>query len=38
MNAMEIEVGDDFVNRIISNDAVHENKIPEAYHSIDKCT
>lgn len=35
---MLIEVVDDFVNRFISNDAVHENKMPEDCHFIDKCT
>lgn len=35
---MMIEVVDDFVNRFISNDAVHEIKMPGDYHFIDKCT
>lgn len=34
---MMIEVVDDFVNRFTSDDAVHENKMPEVDHFIDKC-
>lgn len=35
---MEIEVVDDCVNRFLLGEAVHENKMPEVYQSIDRCT
>ncbi len=35
---MLTEVVDDFVNRFMSHDAVHENNMPENYPYIDKCT
>ncbi len=36
----EVEVVDDFVNRILSVDPVHKkiNLLPEVYQSIDRCT
>lgn len=34
---MIIEVVHDFVNRFVSQDAVHKIEMPEAYHSIDAC-
>lgn len=35
---MWIEVVDDYVNRVHSNHAVHQNKMPEVCHFIDECT
>ncbi len=37
---MKIEVADDYVNRFLLDEAVHQktNRLPEAYPSIDRCT
>lgn len=37
---MEIEVVDDCVNRFVLGEAVHKknNRLPEVYQSIDRCT